>query len=149
MKTKNILILALFLILNACQNKDNIEIVVYNSGNDIKTFSGIFYTTKYGGLNYFIPNETERKHLFNVANVDSISFVVNSHKYISKPLIHKPFSRQKNNSDFNFYVNEKESKILVDTVDNMATFLIFSEKTNLEKLKDTDVIKAIYLENVK
>ncbi|WDO13630.1 hypothetical protein MH928_02755 [Flavobacterium sp. WW92] len=149
MKINNLLVIAFILILNACQKKENIDIAVYKDGNSINTFSGIFYTTKYGGINYFIPNDNQREKFFSIDNIDSISILVGKQKYISKPLINRAFSREKNNSDFSFYVDEKEHKVVINAIDDMDTFLLFSEKTNMEKLKENGTIKATYLESIK
>lgn len=112
MKINNLIVIAFILILNACQKKDNIDIAVYKDGNSINNFSGIFYTTKYGGINYFIPDDNQREKFFSIDNIDSISILVGRQKYISKPLINRTFSREKNNSDFSFMLMRKNIRLL-------------------------------------
>jgi len=131
----------------SCQKDQNIIATVYKKGFDDKEFKGTFYSTKYGGLNYYISNEDDRNDLFKMQDIDSIIFNINKNNYTAKPLIRKSFSREINNSDFSFTINEKEHKIISDTIgSNLITFLIFSEKTNMEKLKDDSVIKYIFID---
>lgn len=63
------LILVLFILsFNSCQKKGGITSKVYKKDNTIEIFNGDFYTTKYGGLNYHIPNKKERE-LFLVITI--------------------------------------------------------------------------------
>lgn len=142
-----LVVLVLFILsFNSCQKKGSIISKVYKKDNAIEIFYGDFYTTKYGGLNYYIPNKKERELFFKINNIDSIVFFVDDNQYISKPLVFKPFSREKNNSDFSFFINEKQYKILIDTINtDLETMLIFSEKTDVEKLKDIGVIRATFI----
>lgn len=142
-KTKNKIVLSLMLSLCffSCHESQDIKAIIYIEGSVIKEFKGVFYATKYGGLNYYISNENERNEFLKLQNIDSIALNINGNNYICKPIIDKPYSRTINNSDFSFFINEKEHKIIVDTINNMNTILFFSAKTNMEKLKDKKIIK--------
>ncbi|NDJ00137.1 hypothetical protein GWA97_13695 [Flavobacterium sp. LaA7.5] len=142
----NKLYILIFLIFVACQKEGDVKTEVYKEGNCISSNYGFFYTTKYGGLNYYIPDDKDRENLFGIKNIDSIVFTINSKKYIAKPLVSKPYSRERNNSDFSFSINKEDYKIIVDTIDNLHTLLIFSEKTNMEDLKEKGIIKSEYVE---
>lgn len=131
----------------SCHKNQIIKAFVYKKDSNFKEFTGFFYSTKYGGLNYYISNEDDRNDLLKMESIDSIVFVINKKKYISKPLIDDEFSRERNNSDFSFFISQKEHKIISDTIgSNLITFLLFSEKTNMEKLKDDAVIKYIFID---
>lgn len=139
------MILSIFFF--SCQKDQNITATVYKKGFNDKEFKGTFYSTKYGGLNYYISNEDDRNDLLKMESIDSIMFDINKKIYISKPLIDYKFSRERNDSDFSFFISQKEHKIISDTIgSNLITFLIFSEKTNMEKLKDDSVIKYIFID---
>jgi len=129
------------ILFASCNGKKDIKAVVYKNGKVFHEFYGTFFSTKYGGLNYYIPDEDMRKFLFNIENIDSIVFNINEKNYTSKPLISKAFSRERNDSDFSFFVNEKQQKIKVDTIDRISTLLIFSEKKDMEEMKDRKEIK--------
>jgi hypothetical protein len=132
----------IFLVFNSCEEKGNIRAKVYTKGKLSNEFYGVFYTTDYGGLNYHVPNKEQQTMLFNAGNIDSIIFTIDRIEYISKPLARKSFSREQNKSDFSFFINSKTHKIVVDTIGDLQTMLLFSEKTDIEKLKDNGIIKA-------
>lgn len=141
-----LILVSFILSFNSCQKKGGIISKVYKKDNTIEVFNGDFYTTKYGGLNYHIPNKKERELFFSNNNIDSIIFFIGKNEYISKPLVFKAFSREKNNSDFSFYINDKEHTIRVDTISTgLETMLIFSERTDVEKLKKIGTIKTIFI----
>lgn len=135
----------LFLSLNSCQREENIDAIAYKEGKNINTFSGLFYTTKYGGLNYYIPNSEKRNALFEIKNIDSIVFAINSQNYTAKSLVRKSFSRERNDSDFSFDIDGENHKIIPDLIENMNTLLLYSEKTNMEKMKKEGMIKTIFI----
>lgn len=145
-KNKVAFFLMLSLSIFSCQKSQEINAVVYKRGSKIKEFNGSFYSTKYGGLNYYISNENDRNELFNIQNIDSIMFIINGKSYSAEPLIRKPFSRERNNSDFSFSVDKKYHKIIVDTINNIYTLSIFSEKTDMEEMKNNKVIEFKYVE---
>lgn len=141
MRIKEALFLAIFISFLSCDDKKDVKAVIYKKDKVSHEFYGVFFSTKYGGLNYYISDEGMRKSLFNIKNIDSIVFTINEKNYTSKPLISKAFSRERNDSDFSFLVNEKEHKIKVDTINSMCTLVIFSEKTDMEEMKDRKEIK--------
>lgn len=140
------LILPLFLVILSCKNDNSVQIDAYKNGRKTE-FSGMFYTTEYGGLNYYIPNDEQRKILFNLSNIDSLMFKNGEVIYSCLPLLRKSFSRERNNSDFSFFINPDTHKIVPDTVGNLETILIFAEKTDLEKLKEEKKINFTVLDN--
>lgn len=131
----------LSLCLISCQKSQEIKAVGYKKGSVTKEFNGSFYSTKYGGLNYYISDEKERESLFKTQNIDSIVLIINKRSYTATPLVRKAYSREISSSDFSFFVNEKERKIIVDTINGMNTILLFSAKTDMEKMKDEKIIK--------
>jgi len=145
MNRSKILFLLLSLSLISCQNEDNIIAEVYKD-NNISTYNGLLYTTKYGGLNYYIPKQQQRESLFKIKNIDSIVFKIGSKKYVAKSLIGKSFSKKRNNSDFSFYTNRKDFKIDIDTIGDLQTLLLISEKTDMELLKQKGIIKSEFIE---
>jgi len=148
MQIKKILFLGI-LSLISCENKEQINTIVYKKGNVVDEFYGTFFYTKYGGLNYYISNKNERNDFFDIKDIDSIILMIDNKKYMCKSIVSKPYSRVINNSDFSFSISEKTHSAIVDKINNMETLLFFSAKTDLEKLKDDGIIKATYLENVK
>lgn len=136
---KKLLLLFTFCFFS-CKQEEKVKSTVFKDGKKTE-FYGNFYSTKYGGLNYYISDEDDREFLLNIRNIDSIVFVINKKEYTSKPLVSKAFSRERNNSDFSFLVNEREHKIKVDTINKMCTLVIFSEKTDMEEMKDKNKIK--------
>lgn len=145
-KNKIVLFLLLSLCFFSCQKSQDIKVFIYVRGSQVKEFNGSFYSTKYGGLNYYISDENKRNELFKIQNIDSIIFLVNGKSYNAEPLIMKSFSRERNKSDFSFSIDKKEHKIIVDSINNMSTLSIFSEKTNMEELKNKKIIKFTYIE---
>lgn len=146
-KTKNkIVLLLLSVCFFSCQKSQDIKAFIYKRSSQVKEFNGSFYSTKYGGLNYYISDENERNELFKIQNIDSIVFLINGKKYNAEPLVMKSFSRERNKSDFSFSIDEKEHKIIIDSINNMATLSIFSEKTDMEELKNKKIIKFTYIE---
>lgn len=141
-----IFILFIFFIFSSCKNEDNIEVLVFKNGSKIDSYLGSIYTTKYGGVNYFISNDPERERFFKTDSIDSLIIKINNKKYVSKPLIRKAFSRERNDSDFSFDINETEYRVIPDTITKMKTLLLFSERTNLEKLKEQGKIQAKFIE---
>jgi hypothetical protein len=145
-KNKIVFFLILSFCLSSCQKSQEIKTIIYKKGFKIKEFDGSFYSTKYGGLNYYVSDENKREELFKIQNIDSIVLKINNNDYISKPIIDKPYSRVINNSDFSFFISEKEHKIVVDTISNMNTILFFSAKKDMEKMKDKGEIKFILID---
>lgn len=141
------LLLAISLLFFSCNDKKDTKATVYKNGKVINEFYGGFFSTKYGGLNYYISKKEDRNDLFNIKDIDSIVFEINNKLYSAEPLIMKSFSRERNDSDFSFSISEKEHKIIIDTINKMNTLSIFSERTNLEELKDKIVIEYTFLEN--
>ncbi|RZJ75229.1 MAG: hypothetical protein EOO45_06255 [Flavobacterium sp.] len=141
--SKNILIL--LLLLTACKEKDNISAEVYKNKSVVK-YSGHLYTTEYGGLNYYVPDTKKRDELFSFKLIDSIVFNINCKRYIAKPLECKAYSRERNNSDFSFFVDKEDNHIVIDTIDGLHTILLFSEKTDMEILKENAVIKSEFID---
>lgn len=141
--TKRILISSLclsLLALTACKKKGDINAKIY-SNNKAEDLYGTFYTTEFGGLNYYITNEEQRDAVFSMNNIDSLVFYFNDENYVAKPLLRQSFSRDRSNSDFSFFIDKESHKIVVDTVKDLKTILLFSEKTDLEKLKEEQKIK--------
>lgn len=130
----------------SCQKKHKTEINVYKGGEKIKEYTGSFYTTKYGGLNYYIDDQTLQNELFSITNIDSILVKINNRYYVSYPYINKAFSRQINDSDFSFPVDERKHKILIDTINKMNTLMIYSAKTDIEEMKDKKEIKFTFID---
>ena len=147
MRKNRILFLIVTLVFFSCKKDRNITSKVYKEGVIIGNYDGTFYSTKYGGLNYYISDENERNQLFNLSKIDSVIFLINGNQYSAKPLVRKPYSRERNNSDFSFSVNRENFKIIIDTVNQMNTLTIFSEKTDMEELKNKKVIEYIFLED--
>ncbi len=147
MRNNKILLMSIMIlfVLASCKKEETIQTKVYKKGAIIRNFYGTFYTTKYGGLNYYISDESKRNELFNLSNIDSVIFFINKKQYSAKPLVRKAYSREKNNSDFSFSVDREKYKIIVDTIDNMSTLSIFSEKIDMEKMKDDGVIKCTFV----
>ena len=128
------------LALTACGEKGEINAKIY-SDNRAEDLHGTFYATEYGGLNYYITDEHQRESVLSMNNIDSIIFSFNDRTYVAEPLIRQSFSRKRNNSDISFFINKTDNKIIVDTVNNMKTILLFSEKTDIEKLKENHRVK--------
>lgn len=145
MQIKKILVLGILLSFISCENKKDIKTVVYKKGKVINEFYGTFFSTKYGGLNYYISNESERNRLFSIEDIDSIVIKINSKSYTCKSIVDEPYSRVINNSDFSFSIDEKEHKVIVDKLENMETLLFYSAKTNMEKLKDEGFINYTFI----
>ena len=146
-KTKSIIIIfILTLCYISCQKNKSVKTHIYKNGLKVHESQGTFYSTKYGGLNYYISNEKERNTFFNIQNIDSINFVINDIKYNSEPLIMRAFSRERNDSDFSFSIDKNEHKIIIDTINNMNTISIFSEKTDIERLKKDGKIDFIFVD---
>lgn len=133
----------------SCQEQKSREIsaTVYKGGKKINDFKGSFYSTKSGGLNYYISNENNRNQLFNIQDIDSIIFLINEKKYTAEPLVRESFSRERNDSDFSFSINKESHKIIVDEIDKMNTLSIFSEKTDMEELKEKKVIEFTFVKD--
>lgn len=131
----------------SCQNKEEIKATVYKKGKVSHEFYGAFFSTKYGGLNYYVSDENERNQLFNITNIDSIVLKINNENYICKPIVDEHYSRVINNSDFSFSISRQQQKPVVDRIDNKETLLFYSAKTDLEKLKDDGVIGFIHVED--
>lgn len=140
MEKNRILLLVITLIFFSCEKEKSINAKVYKEGAVIGNYDGTFYSTKSGGLSYYIKNEDERSQLFNLSKIDSIIFLINEKKYSAKPIVRMAYSRERNNSDFSFSVNSESYKIIVDEVNQMNTITIFSEKTDMEELKDKKLI---------
>lgn len=135
---KNLLYIILIFFVS-CTN-ENIDIEIYH--NKSKTnYTGEFYTTEYGGLNYYIKNDSARDNFFKIKGSDSIVININNHKYIAKPLVEKPYSRERNNSDFSYYIGGHDSIIIADSIGNLKTLLLFSEGTDMENLKEEGVFR--------
>lgn len=133
------------ILLISCQEKHNIPARVYIKQN-ITEYNGYLYTTKYGGLNYYIPDTQQREELTRMKNIDSISFNIDNNQYMAMPLPRKPYSRERNNSDFSFFVNGQDNSIIIDTVGNLQTVLLFSENTDIEMLKEKGDIKFEFID---
>lgn len=71
-RIKKLYILIIFICFS-CQNEEKIKARVYKKDNVVNDFYGSFYSTKYGGLNYYISNENE-----NEKNI-SFTWTINSH----------------------------------------------------------------------
>ncbi|MPT33559.1 MAG: hypothetical protein E2604_00355 [Flavobacterium sp.] len=140
MTNKLVIILCILIFLVSCNQEKNINAKIY-SNNRAEDLYGTFYATKYGGLNYYITDEQQRESVLSMNNIDSIVFSFNDRVYVAEPLIRQSFSRERNNSDISFFINKTDNKIIVDTVNNMKTILLFSEKTDIEKLKDNHKVK--------
>ncbi|MFC7773982.1 hypothetical protein [Flavobacterium sp. GCM10027622] len=141
MQIKKVLFLGVLLSFIACESKKDIKTVVYKKGKVTNKFYGTFFSTKYGGLNYYISNEDERNKLFEIQDIDSIVLTINNKNYTCKSIVSKPYSRVINKSDFSFSINEKEHKPIVDEIDNKKTLLFYSAKTDMEEMKDSGIIK--------
>lgn len=146
MQIKKILFLGILLSFISCENKKDIKTVVYKNGKVINEFYGTFFSTKYGGLNYYISNKSERNQLFSIEDIDSIIIKMNSKSYICKSIVDEPYSRVINNSDFSFSIDEKEHKVIVDKLENMETLLFYSAKTNMEELKELGLIEFDFID---
>lgn len=141
--TKKILINSLclsLLALTACEQRGEIIAKIYN-GNKTEDLQGNFYATELGGLNYYITDDHQRESVLSMSSVDSIVFYFNNKNYVAEPLVSQSFSRERNKSDFSFFINKTDNKIVVDTVNNLNTILLFSEKTDVEKLKEDHKVK--------
>jgi hypothetical protein len=137
--------LFLIFLLIACKKEGNINAEVYEN-NEVAQYKGLLYTTKYGGLNYYIPEQKQRGKIFESKNIDSIIFTINDKKFIAKSLKRKKYSRERNNSDFSFFVDKETNKIVADTVSGLKTILLFSERTDMELLKENGSIKSEFIE---
>lgn len=140
-QSKIVFFLILSLCFFSCQKSEEIKAVVYKNGSVIKEFNGSFYSTKYGGLNYYISDVKEREELFKIQNIDSIVLNIDNNNYISKPIIDEPYSRVINKSDFSFSIKEKDHKPVVDEIDSKETLSFYSAKTDMEEMKDEGKIK--------
>lgn len=140
MKANSIYLFLVFLLI-ACQKEGDISAEVYRN-NKVAQYKGLFYTTKYGGLNYYIPEDQQRDKIFEYKDIDSIIFIVDSKRFVAKSLKRKKYSRERNNSDFSFFVDKETNKIVADTVSGLKTILLFSEKTDMELLKENGSIKS-------
>lgn len=147
MQINKMLFLAISLLFFSCNDKKETKAIIYKNGNVIKEFYGVFFSTKYGGLNYYVSEKKYRNDLINIKDIDSIVFEINNKLYTAEPLIMKSFSRERNDSDFSFSITEKEHNIIVDKIKNMETISIFSERTDLEELKDKKIIEYTFLED--
>lgn len=141
---KNLIVLVVFSLLFSCNENDNVVIKIYKN-DEINNFSGCFYTTKYGGLNFYVSDSNNRDDFFKSKEVDSVLILVDNKQYTAKPLIRKGFSRDRNDSDFSFNISESELKIIPDTIEGKATLQFFSERTDMEKLKNEEIIKAKFI----
>lgn len=144
MKTNRTYLFLIFLLI-ACKKEGNINTEVYEN-NEVAQYKGLLYTTKYGGLNYYIPEQKQRDKIFESKNIDSIIFTINDKKFIAKSLKRKKYSRERNNSDFSFFVDKETNKIVADTVSGLKTILLFSERTDMEVLKENGSIKSEFIE---
>lgn len=140
-----ILFLLFIFLITSCEQEDEIKAEVYKN-NKVINYDGIFYTTKRGGLNFFISDRNERKALFDIKNIDSIVFIINKNRYTAQPLVLSAFSRERNNSDFSFYIKKADNKIFIDSIGTMSTLNIFSEKKDVEALKEKGEINFKFLE---
>lgn len=145
MRTNKIYLLLIVLPIACQKNIDAIDAVVYEQ-NKVTGYSGNLYTTKYGGLNYYVSENEQREKLFESNKVDSIIFNINNKKYVAKPIKRKNYSSERNNSDFSFFIDKSTNKIVADTVREMNTILLFSERTDMEVLKENGVIKSELVE---
>jgi hypothetical protein len=147
-KSSIIKTLSIFIILTllSCEDKNDVELIVFKDGVKVDSYLGSIYTTKYGGINYFIENDLKRKRLFEMERIDSLIIIFNGKRYTSKPLVRKAFSRERNDSDFSFDIDENKHKIIPDTIAKMETLLLFSEKTNMEKMKKNSTINAKFID---
>lgn len=135
------LILLFAFVFFSCQKEEEVKAIVYKKGIVVNTFYGRFYSTKRGGLNYYIPNQKERSKIFNLKDIDSISFNIDKQHYVTEPIIDVSYTRQINNSDFSFFIDKEGHRIIVDTIDDKATFLLFSSKKDVKELKEKKIIK--------
>ncbi len=145
MHPNKILFLVFILFITSCGKKDEVKAEVYKNKRVIN-YDGILYTTKRGGLNFFISDRNEREELFNIKNIDSIVFIINKNRYTAKPLVLSAFSRERNNSDFSFYIKKVDNKIFIDSIGTLSTLNIFSEKRDMEVLKEKGEINCKFLE---
>lgn len=145
MENTRVLFLIITLFFFSCGKEKSINAKVYKRGEIIGNYEGTFYSTKLGGLNYYISDINKRKQLFDHSKIDSIAFFIKDKKYSAKPLVRKAYSRERNNSDFSFFVNRDNYKINVVEVNKMPTLSLFSEKTDLEELKAKRLIDYTFL----
>ena len=46
-----------------------------------------------------------------------------------------------------FFVDKQDSRIIIDTIDGLHTILLFSEKTDMEVLKEKGIIKVEHIKD--
>ncbi len=141
----NMLIFAASLLMVSCDKADKTNSTIYLKGGGTENLKGDFYATEYGGLNYYVTNKADRDKLLSETDIDRIELNFNGKKYFAKPLIKRAYSRERNGSDFSFFIKPDSRQIVADTVNKMETILFISEKTDLEKMKKNGVIKFISL----
>ena len=140
MTNKLVTILCILIFSIACNQEKNINAKIYSDKRP-EDLHGTFYATEYGGLNYYITDEQQRESVLSMKNIDSIVFYFNHKNYVALPLVRQSFSRDCNNSDFSFFIDKEDHMIVTDTINGLNTILLFSEKTNIEKLKEDHRVK--------
>lgn len=133
------------LICISCSNEDSSYKATFFSKN--KSFfveDGSFYITDNGSLYYYIEDKTLIDEICNQETIDSIKFEIDSKKYLAMP-INLTFSRVRHNSDFIFPVNNKTHKIVLDTYGEKSMFTLASEKTNIDDLIKSKILKPILI----
>ena len=93
---------------------------------------------------YTIGDKTLRDEIYNQEKIDSIKFEVYNNEYLAMP-VSLTFSKVIHNSDFVFPINNKTGKIVLDTYNEKQMFTLASEKTNIENLIKSGVIKPILI----
>jgi hypothetical protein len=137
-----------FFFFASCDKKEEIKAVVYSKDKN-SVYTGCFYTTKYGGLNFFVYDKRKRNELLETHSIDSIYIYVNDDKYTAKPAFFDTWSSKRNNSDFNFGYDKRKNELSIEMIDNKQTLVIIAEQTDLEKLKKEGKIPFLYVKQEK
>ncbi len=141
---KLLLLFLFFLLCMSCSKKESCKAVFFTQNKSIDVNSGDFYVTDKGSLYYYIGDKTLRDEIYNQEKIDSIKFEVYNNEYLAMP-VSLTFSKVIHNSDFVFTINNKTGKIVLDTYNEKQMFTLASEKTNIENLIKSGVIKPILI----
>ena len=144
MNQNKTIISLLLLICISCSKKENNKATFFSGQNKISIQNGAFCISNKGSLYYYIEDENLMDEVCN-KKIDSIKFEIGIKEYYAKP-INLTFSKTIHNSNFIFPVNNKTKKIIFDTYDNKQMFTLASEKTKIDDLIKTGIIKPILIE---
>jgi len=139
-KINSYLVLSLLFLIVGCKEKDNnkYEIVFYTNTTKFTFFSN-FYINERNDVFLFIDNNIKNK--IEKENIKKIEIKTNSENYIALP-INLFYSRERPLSNFVYTIDNKTKKIIIESIDNKSYIIIISEKTFIEDLVKSGIIKV-------